>query len=336
MVHPLLVANFSTIVGGGEIGLIDLCASLNDRQIDLTVAVPDKPPTDLLTDHPRRSLIPWDIWPQSRAIKQLVQENNIDVIHTTGARGLTSAFLARTGKPIIWHVRVADNDKFDFILESLAHLIIANSNATAERFSTSAPVSVIYNGVMPFESSDTRLLPDTQNKKIGIIGRMTPEKGHLDLIPAILQIQKLHDNIEFIFIGNDTGAIGDQIKQLANRPDSRIRNLGVVPSASRHLHEFDLVIVPSRIEGFGRVAAECLVAGVPVIATAVGGLKEVLANLENIFLPDDTKDWRDFILESLTNYPHTTEDLTAAGKAFTMDQHTDAIIEVYKRLASEE
>jgi glycosyltransferase involved in cell wall biosynthesis len=105
-----------------------------------------------------------------------------------------------------------------------------------------------------------------------------------------------------------------------------------VPNAAAHLPEFDLVVVPSRVEGFGRVAAEALRAGVPVLATRIGGLVEVLDGHPDPWLPDSTADWAGRILKELAAPSARPDDLRRLGARFDPAHHVEAVLGVYQEL----
>lgn len=331
MVRSLLVANFSEPLGGGEISLIGLAEGLERHGVSFTLLLPGEGP---LGEHLPRVIAPRNIIGQAWEIRKLAAGH--DLIHTTGQRGLVAAWLARTGKPIIWHVRVADNDPLDPYLSRLPDLIVANSNATAERFPDNDNVTVIYNGIAEPEPASSRLLAEEGKRRIAVVARMTEEKGHLDLIPAMRTILSNTEDVEFIFVGSDQSPVGERIGAEAEEFPDRIRMLGEIKDISDHYHEFDLIVVPSRVEGFGRVAAEALLSGATVTATKAGGLLEVLDDLDELFLPTSPSEWAEHILKLLESPPYPKEKLLEHGRRFDIETHVINVIRAYSRLAGEQ
>ncbi len=329
MVAPLIVANFSSLVGGGEVGLVELVEGLRRIGHRPIVTVPGE--GDLAKRVDAR-VIPRSIPGAAAAIERLAQE--ADLVHATGPRGLVASWMARTGKPLIWHVRVAGRDKIDPGLKRIPDLIIANSRATAERFAGSSRVRVVYNGVKRPTPAETTLGLPTGRRHVAVIGRMTPEKGHEDLLPAVEEIIGAREDVGFVFIGDDRGPVGEKVRALRDRHPGRVTATGFIEHAADHLPEFDLVVVPSRVEGFGRVAAEALRAGVPVLARRVGGLVEVLGALRDPFLPASTASWAGRILAELESPAHTREELVTAGDRFDLFRHVDEVVAVYLELLS--
>lgn len=331
MVRPLLIANFPRVVGGGEIGLLELAESLQKKGHRPLIALPGK--SDM-ADKFDRCVISPSITMGAADIRTIAPD--IDLIHAQGARGLTAAWIARTGKPLIWHVRVAAVDQLDPFLTRLPDVIIANSTATAKRFEGRANVRVILNGVKKPVPATLPLALSSAKRKIAVVARMTAEKGVSDLWPTLAEIGNRRDDIEIVFAGDDSGADGNTIRAgiKAHAHPGRFRMLGFVPNIANHLHEFDLVVVPSRIEGFGRVAAESLRAGTPVLARNVGGLPEVLSDLRDPWLPENPAAWADKILERIDHPIEDAETLARYGERFDPDRHANEVIKVYEELIS--
>ena len=319
-------------MGGGELGLLELAGELDHRGLQPVVAVPGEGD---FADAARDAKLDVRIIPEAlpdaaRRLRPLAAE--AELVHATGARGLMAAFMARAHKPLIWHVRVASRDKMDPFLMRLPDLVIANSRATAQRFAGRARVRVIYNGVREPRPAPIPLplLPDS--RRIGVIGRMTPEKGHLDLVPVLGEVLERRSDIQIVFAGDDSGRIGDAIRAFADSRGPSVLRLGVVDNMADHVGELDLVVIPSLVEGFSRVAAEALRSGVNVLARRVGGLIEVLSPLSDPWLPDDRRSWADAIIRELDSPSHTSEELKGYGARFDPGRHADGVVQAYESL----
>jgi len=115
---------------------------------------------------------------------------------------------------------------------------------------------------------------------IGGIGRMVWEKGFDTLIEAFTLLLQAGHDADLVLIGD--GPYLSDYQHLAGKIGlARVRFLGEVPNASRLLSGFDIVVQPSLAEGLGLVPIEAMLAGVPVIASEVGGLPEVVVHGES-------------------------------------------------------
>jgi glycosyltransferase involved in cell wall biosynthesis len=115
-------------------------------------------------------------------------------------------------------------------------------------------------------------------------GRLSPEKGFGVLVEAAAEVLRQHPATGFALFGE--GGEREKLEQ-------RVRELGltgrvVLPGFTAELDKFlpwaDVVTLPSFTEGLPNVALEASAAGVPVVATAVGGTPEVIADRETGFL----------------------------------------------------
>ena len=113
---------------------------------------------------------------------------------------------------------------------------------------------------------------------IGAVSRLRYEKGIDLLIKAFGQIASQIPHLYLLVVG--TGPDEEILKKMAEETDFSSRIIfygGVVwEAAMRQMALMDLVVVPSRFEGFGLTAAEAMAMGKPVIAANVGGLPEVI------------------------------------------------------------
>ena len=157
-----------------------------------------------------------------------------------------------------------------------------------EKFAVSS--KVIYNGI-DFSRFEERKEPRGENIRIVQVGRLIPEKGH-DL--ALLALNELSDySWQFDIIGG--GECEQHLKQLAASLGiaDRVEFLG--GKSQEYLHEnlknYDILLQPSLVEGFGLTVIEAMAAGVAVIASDVDGLEEVTAGgeLATLFRSGDYK-----------------------------------------------
>ncbi len=105
--------------------------------------------------------------------------------------------------------------------------------------------------------------------RLGAYGRYAPQKGFDTLIAAMRLLPPGVATLDLAGYGSDEGALRDAASGLPN-----VRICGKINGPLAFLVNIDAVVVPSRWEAFGLVAAEARAAGRPVLAAAVDGLVE--------------------------------------------------------------
>jgi glycosyltransferase involved in cell wall biosynthesis len=110
---------------------------------------------------------------------------------------------------------------------------------------------------------------------IGFIGRLDPIKRIPDLLKAMTM---LDSGIHLHVFGE--GAERSSIEQMIRdfRLTDRVTLHGAVSEPRDALHRIDLLVLPSQAEGFGLVLIEAMAAGIPVVATNVPGIRDVVIN----------------------------------------------------------
>jgi glycosyltransferase involved in cell wall biosynthesis len=113
---------------------------------------------------------------------------------------------------------------------------------------------------------------------IAIVGRMVPVKDHATFIAAAALLAAKRDDVRFVFVGG--GELEDAVRaDLEQRGlASRAHLLGWTQHLERVYPDLDVLVLSSVNEGTPVALIEAMAAGVPVVATAVGGVPDVLAH----------------------------------------------------------
>jgi glycosyltransferase involved in cell wall biosynthesis len=120
---------------------------------------------------------------------------------------------------------------------------------------------------------------ETELPIAGWIGRVTYEKGPDVFLAALRQVAP--GSLEARILGD-----GPERARLEGSPTAvPVRWLGVVPEADRYLKALSLIVQSSRTEGTPMVLLEAMAAGLPIVATAVGGVPDLLGPDEAILVP---------------------------------------------------
>jgi glycosyltransferase involved in cell wall biosynthesis len=146
-----------------------------------------------------------------------------------------------------------------------------------------------------------RMFPHPPERIVGAAGRLSPEKGFGVLVEAAAIVARSDPGAGFIHFGDGPlrGAIEQQIRGLGLK--ERFILAGLRNDLDRFLPHWDLSVLPSFTEGLPTVVLESYAAGVPVVATAVGGTPEAVADGVDGYLvpPGDPKALAGRILDVL-------------------------------------
>lgn len=359
----LYVCNFPDVIGGGEESLLGLVDVLRRTAVKPILVVPGGGeiaewgrgagvPVRVLPMPTLKPLPGWRNLRAVRALAALLPDEAVDLVHANGSRAMLYAGVAarRAGVPVIWHVRIADPDPWlDGLLLRLATAVIANSRATAGRFAgpgAAHKVQVIPNGV-----DLDRFCPGAPDpvlrQALGIppagpvvtyVGRLEHGKGPDVFLEAA---GRVHTEVR----GTSFLVVGDGPMRPALEAKARVADLPVVFAGRRAdlvpiLHLTSVLIVPSRQEAFGRVLIEAMAADIPVVATRVGGIPEVVVDGETGLLvpPEDPASLAAALLATLRQPEATRARIRAAAEVvrarFSLTGHAERVAALYARLVS--
>lgn len=157
-------------------------------------------------------------------------------------------------------------EKFIVPSKSVADVAHARANIALDRF------EVVPNAIDPGEF---QIKSSSAGRSVGFIGRLDPIKRIPDLIDAMRSLPG--DTTLHIFgEGADDGRIEAKISGAGLR--GRVMLHGAVARPQIALEKIDVLVLPSEAEGFGLVLIEAMAAGVPVVATNVPGIRDVVRN----------------------------------------------------------
>lgn len=217
-----------------------------------------------------------------------------DVVHShghfAGVLGRAAAWWA--GAPIaVHHLHTLDTTLrarhlgLERFLSRLTHRVLCCSRAVAGHARSvlrlpEALLLVVPNGIEPPPAVDREQalagLGRPPAPLIGCVGSLTPHKGQAVLLRALHHLPRDRPTT-IVFVGDGPEKAALESLAAGQAPSSRVLFLGSRQDARALLPAFDLVVVPSIArEGFGLAAIEALDAGVPVVASRVGGLPEVV------------------------------------------------------------
>jgi glycosyltransferase involved in cell wall biosynthesis len=182
-------------------------------------------------------------------------------------------------------------------------------------------ITVIPNGVTPGkvrpidrQAARRQLGLAPQDLAIGLIGRVCAQKGQEDLVEAALKLRQRLPQAVFLLIGAvEDAALHARIEALigGEKATDRIRFIGHMSDIAPAYTALDLLVAPSRWEGFGLVLVEAMAAGLPILATDVGAIAEVTGGAARLVAAGNPSALADAILSF---DPKARERAAATGK----------------------
>lgn len=132
--------------------------------------------------------------------------------------------------------------------------------------------------------AEFRMKPD--EKRILSIGRLSPEKGHADLIEAFRLIHAGHPAVKLVIIGDGPERENLERQCVQYGLGEKVQFAGMQNDVGPWLAAADLYVQPSRREGLSLAILEAMGAGVPVISTRTGDVEKVIKDGETGFLTE--------------------------------------------------
>ena len=368
----ILLIGTQMAIGGAQRGLLDQARWFKSQGCKVTVAffydkehlhekwrqTVDFPIYNLQAYEPGASFIRqtlklikglWQLW-------ILLMRERFDVVetftHDSNLLGLPLAWLARVPARIATHRgRIEAFPRWRQSLHTLlinigiARTLVTVSEQTRmqaiQEGVKSDRISVIPNGVTPL---DTLSVDRSEARKnLGLneadifllsIGRLTYQKGHEYFIQAMSKVVSVFPNAKAGICGD--GPLRTQLESQISRlglSDS-VKLLGAWDNVSPVLASADIFVLPSRWEGLSRALMEAMAAGIPVIATHVDGINDLVTNdAHGLLVPaQDPERLENSILQLLRD-PEMMKRLGSAGRAHVLQIHsTDDMCKKYYHL----
>ncbi len=244
-----------------------------------------------------------ELWSVCQQLRRLIGRTQADLLQTNTLKAhvLGSLAVAGTGVPIVWHLQdlVTQRGNSCRLLEAVARLarprIVCISQAVANdlspylrRFAT-----VIHNGInvealehaQPGTDLRSSLNIPATVPLVGLVGHLIPWKGHRHLLAAAAQLHRHYPDVHYLFVGGEILQFQGQRQILEAQAASlgiahRVVFTGIRSDIAAVMHAIDLLALPSEHEPFGRVLVEAMACARPIVATAGGGVPEIVQDGE--------------------------------------------------------
>jgi glycosyltransferase involved in cell wall biosynthesis len=269
----------------------------------------------------------------ARRVRQLVRDLQPDLVH---ALHLTSyGFLAALSgfRPLIisvWGTDVLEAPRLTPFHRWLTRYALAHADtvtATGLHLATettrytprSTPVTVVPYGVDLDRFTPVERLP-AERVVIGAASRMSPEKGLSYLVEAFARLRDRHGDRVRLRIAGD-GPERSRIEALARRLEIEdaveLRGWVDHDELPAFLHGLDIFVLPSTYEGFGVAAVEASATALPVVATNVYGIPDVVRDgVTGLLTPDRDAEALAGAIGRLVDDPTLRRSLGEAGRGY--------------------
>lgn len=291
---------------------------------------------------------------------QIIRKENIDIVHARSRVPAIIGFIAAkiTNKTFITTAHGYYNMHLPSRAMSWGRFVIVASREMArhmiEDFRTPYErVRLIPRGVnlneFKFVDRIDRLKEDEHIKKdftIGMISRITPLKGHTDFLRAASIVARTIPGLKILIVGEAPASKSryrEELELLTRRLGiSNIVNfMGTREDIADILSQLDVLVLPTRTpEAFGRVIIEAQAVGVPVVASRVGGIVDIIRDGENGLLtfPEDPHLIAEAILKLLKDKTLTHSIILTARKdverKYSLESMSEETLTLYRKALS--
>ena len=196
-------------------------------------------------------------------------------------------------------------------------------------------LTVVYNGSRLYALPKRKLLRNRLPKLISV-GRLIDKKNFAITINTISEIRNEIDNYKIVGEGAERKKLEKLIKSL--KLEKKVRLIGWTDNVEKYLQAADIQLIPSLYEGFGLVAAEGMSTGLPIVASNIEGLKEVLGkpNPSVILINkiNSIDEWKKGIYKAINNINmFGSEKISKISeeqvKKFTFKKMTEDYLNIY-------
>jgi len=198
-----------------------------------------------------------------------------------------------------------------------AHKIVANSAAAAEQLVHEgirpSRIRVIPNGVQVDRFAARK--PRSDIRTVVTVANLRHEKAHEVLIDAAAMLTARHPHLRFLIVGDGPrrAALESLVAQHGLRP--RVEFMGHREDIEAILSDADLFVLPSRSEAFPNAAIEAMASGLPVVASAVGGLLDLIEPYRTgVLVPPDKPGALAAAIDALVSAPDRAARIGSAAR----------------------
>jgi glycosyltransferase involved in cell wall biosynthesis len=241
----------------------------------------------------------------ARAIYRYLKSDRIDILHTHLFGATLHGIVAGSRIRGLHRIVTIHNERAGNVVQKLAYPNLLKkadrivgvsrrvSNGLVRSYMRlSGRIITIPNGIdtklfskkLPKERIKEKLQLPVDRKIIGTIGRLTRQKGHCFLLDAFAEVRRVVPNAHLVMIGE--GELLQRLREQSKRLklDGSVVFLGSRSEIPELLQAMDVFVLSSLWEGLPLVLLEAMASGLPIVATRIGAVSEVVEDEEECLL----------------------------------------------------
>jgi glycosyltransferase involved in cell wall biosynthesis len=254
-------------------------------------------------------------------LRKYIKKEGVDIIHSHGYKSNLYSFFATIGlkKGLVatCHNWLGDNPKMKFytaldlfFLRRFSHAVAVSPDVRHRMLQSGIPaekVSTIGNGIdlarfeniSPTNNVKAQLGIPERHTVVGTVGRLSQEKGHVHFLNTFKSIQAEFPDITYLIVGD--GPLRGELQKKFDNPS--IIFTGLRRDLPELYNCMDIFVLPSLTEGLPMVLLEAMASCLPVVATSVGSVPDVIVEEETGFFtqPGQEEALRDHLVFLLKN-----------------------------------
>lgn len=290
-----------------------------------------------------------------KKIAKVINFDEIDIIHSAVSVVSHGHELSKKYHlPHVWHLRELDPYQYYFTKDQIedmsnsARAFISISNVVKEYWTNvgldSTKIHTIYNGIDKDSIAVKEDYATKKKLKIVLAGRINPDKRVEVAIAAINKLEAdVKENVELSIYGNATKMFQQYYQELKDmvaqyKLEKNVFFKGYESNVNQLLSDYDVALMNSKAEPFGRTTVEYMFAGLAVLASNTGANEEIITDGVNgiIYQESDSNQ----LAEKLTYLYEHREEIERLGKEarktamdnFTAEQNAKNVYELYLKV----
>jgi glycosyltransferase involved in cell wall biosynthesis len=354
----IMILNAPITIGGAEKVVMMILDYLNRERFEVKLGcfISQKRPENIFLDRVRKRYVkPEILWMNKtfdfnniQQLRDILIRDKIQILHTHGYRSDIIGYLATRKMDI---VRIATAHGYTptelklrlyewldrKVLKYFTQILCVSESIQSDLAQHRIPVSRLQ--LVPNAVDSVQLSTDHEQYKatvyrqwgiaadtflLGTVARLSPEKGVDSLIKAFAQVQsELNCKAKLLIIGD--GPERHQLQMLVNRLslDDKVVFCGFQSEIEPYYHAIDLYILASITEGLPISLLEAMAIGRPVIATAVGGVPNLVINHQTGLLvpPNNTSGLAEAIRWAIS-HPTEMQTMGKTGQSLIAEHYS--------------